>query len=68
MANKQEPTPAEVIAGELKKISASMKALEDGKLKREAIVVLIHHETKISLRDIRVVLTSLRTLAEDWTK
>lgn len=67
MKKETEPTPAEIIAIELKKISASMKALADGGLKREAIVVLVAHKTKVSMSDIRAVMDSLRDLAIDWT-
>jgi len=56
------------IAEGVVKVSKAMKAIEEGPLKRETIVVLIHHDTKLSMKAINKVLTSLSQLEELYVK
>lgn len=56
------------IAEGVVKMSKAMKAIEEGPLKRETIVVLIHHDTKLSMKAINKVLTSLSQLEELYVK
>jgi AAA+ superfamily predicted ATPase len=60
------PIPAEVIAQALIDISEGMKKLSNGGLKRKAIVALVHDQSKISKRDIEIVLNNLESLRADW--
>ena len=56
------------IAEGVVKMSKAMKAIEEGPLKLDTIVILIHHDTKLSLKAIRKVLTSLSQLEELYVK
>lgn len=57
----------EVLAKTIMDISASMKRLLASGLNRKAIVALIHDQSKISKRDIEILLYNLEDLAKDYT-
>lgn len=63
-----EEVPAEVLAQAILDISEGMKKLNGSKLKRRAIVLLIHDQSKVSCSNINLVLDSLDTLKETWIK
>lgn len=65
---REEVKKIAAIAEGVVKMSKAMKAIEDGPLKRETIVILIHHNTKLSLKAINKVLTSLSQLEELYVK
>lgn len=62
-----EPVEEETLAASIRKISEALTKLTRSGLRREAVVILLHHETKISQRDIRQVLDTLGDLARRFT-
>lgn len=60
--------PAEVIATSIVEIAKGMKALSESRLKRDAIVTLLQHSTKLPRRDIIKVLDHLEDLEKTWLK
>ncbi len=60
--------PAEIIATAIAQIAEGMKALNNSRLSRRAVVVLIHDQSKISKRQIEIVLNNLTDLEADWLK
>ena len=62
----ESPVAAEVIAGAIIGIGESMKKLSSSGLKRKAIVALVHDQSKISKRQIEIVLNNLESLRADW--
>lgn len=63
-----EEVPAEIIATSIVEIAKGMKALEASRLKRDAIVTLLQHSTKLARRDIIKVLDHLGDLEKTWLK
>lgn len=64
----EEPIPAEIIVDEILEISAAMKKLNNSRLKRDAIVTLIAHRSKVARSTIQIVLNNLDALEEEWLK
>lgn len=60
--------PAEVIAQSIKEIADSMRQISKSRLKREALVILIHDWSKVSKPNIRMVLNNLDELERIWLK
>lgn len=58
----EQPESKEVLAEAIIRIGEAMDALKKSGLNEQAIVVLLHHETKIPMRDIRVVFAGMRQL------
>lgn len=63
--NEAKPESTEILAEAIVRIGEAASKLSASGLNRKAIVVLIHDETKISKRDIIIVLDSLTRL-EGW--
>ncbi len=63
---EKEVDPA-VLAGQISKISEAMQALLKSGLNEEAIVILLHHDTRVAQRDIRRILQGLKGLAGRFT-
>lgn len=59
---------ADVLAEEIVKISAAMKQLNASRLSRDAIVALIHDNSKVSKGVIKIVLNNLDSLEATWLK
>lgn len=57
-------TVVEAIEG----IAQAMRKLDSSRLKREAVVVLIHSHSKVPKKTIEIVLNNLNTLDERWLK
>jgi hypothetical protein len=51
-----------ILAARIELISVALKQLLGTGINENAIVILLHHETKIAQRDIRKVLSGLRYL------
>jgi hypothetical protein len=64
--NKPEPTPAELIADGIQKISAATQQLLTSGLRKKTIVTLLHAKTGLPQRDISAVLDSLEEMQADW--
>lgn len=62
------PVAAEVIAQAIIDIADGMKAMNNSRLKRRAIVALIHDQSKINKGTIEIVLNNLEALRADWCK
>lgn len=56
------PESKEILAEAITRISESFAKLSASGLNREAIIVLVHDHTKISKRDIKLILDSLSRL------
>lgn len=60
--------PTEVLATAIVEISAAMKKIDAGRLKREALVLLIHANSGVGKPDVRLVLNNLEALEAIWLK
>lgn len=56
------PEPAEVMEKAILDMAAGMRKLNDTRLRRETIVTLLHDNSKVAKRDIRLVLNNLDDL------
>jgi hypothetical protein len=56
----------ESLAKAIVKISDGVSALLAGGLNQRAIVILLHHSTKVAMKDIAAVLEGLKTLKDDY--
>ena len=63
-----EITGYEVVAQSIERISESIRRLEASRLTAKLIVALVHDNTKISKREIQVVIESLRNLDKTYLK
>lgn len=63
-----DPPAPEVMAQAIVDIAEAMKRLSATRLKRETIVVLIQHSSKVPQRDIRAVLYAMDQLEYDYLK
>ncbi len=64
----EEPAvPHIILTQAILEMSRSMKRLLASGLNRKAIVILVHDQSKLSKRDIELVLNNLESLAEDYT-
>ncbi len=60
---KSEPAESkEILAASIVRISEAFTALKSSGLNKQAIVVLLHDQTKIAKRDINIILDSLARL------
>jgi hypothetical protein len=64
----EDPIPAEVIARSISEIAAGMKALNQTRLSRRAIVTLIHENSKVARSTVEIVLNNLESLEATWLK
>lgn len=64
----KNPVPAEVIADALIKLSRAIKVLEETKLNRRAIVILLSHSSRVNMTDVEKVVDSLASMETDWIK
>lgn len=62
------PQPVEVIEQAIIQIAKAMKTISETRLTRKAIVVLIHHQSKIARGTIEIILNNLEELENDWLK
>lgn len=60
--------PAEVIASAIVDIGKAMKKLSASRLEREAVVLLIAHDSGVAARNVRNVLMSMDDLETRWLK
>lgn len=71
---KQTPKPqpeafeAKVIADALVHVSTGMKQLQAGRLNQRALLLLLADSSKVPMRTIEKVLSSMTTLADDYLK
>lgn len=65
---EEEKVPAKILAAAIVELGQAMKKLSQAKLKRETVVVLIHHKTKIPMYQIELVMNNLEQLEEIWLK
>lgn len=78
--NDEAPVPVEVLAESIKAISAGVKRLRNGKLKDDALFLLIQHaaptvpkghgraSTKPTIREIKAVLAGMESLEAAYLK
>lgn len=62
IAKSNPPESKEILAEAITRISESFTRLSASGLNRDAIIVLLHDHTKISKRDIKLILDSLTRL------
>lgn len=60
--NEQQPESKEVLAEAIIRIGEAFSALQKNGLNKRAIEVLVHAETKVAMRDIRLILDALPRL------
>lgn len=65
VAKSDPPETMEVMAQHIASISRMAREMRDGRLAEEAVVILLHHKTKVPMKAIRVILNGLRQL-ESW--
>lgn len=68
IVEETDALPAKVLAESIAAIARGVKALNQTRLKRRAVVALIHDQSKLSKRDIELVLNNLEELENDWLK
>lgn len=67
--NKPETqTTADAMADSITALAAGMKELRGGRLTDKAVVLLLHHASGVSQRDIRLVLDSLASLETTYLR
>ena len=64
----EKEEPVEVIAQAIQDMSRACQKLLNGRLKREAIVALIHDKSGIAKRTIEYVLNNLEQLEHTWLR
>jgi siroheme synthase len=64
--NEQNPEGKEVLAAAIIKISEAADKLRKSGLNEKAIMILLHHETRVSQRDIKAVLSGLALLRKQY--
>jgi hypothetical protein len=62
------PIPVEIIAQSILDIAESMKQIDNSRLKRSAIVALIHDRSGINKGTIEVVMNNLSALEQNYLK
>lgn len=67
-AEGNEPLPVQIIEDSIVEIARAMKAINNTRLTRKALVILIHHHSRISQKDIEVVLNNLELMESIWLK
>lgn len=66
--NEENPEPIEIIAQSIIDIAEGMKKINESKLNRRALIVLLKDQTGLPGRDINLVLNSLAALKDDFIK
>lgn len=66
--NENEPESLELIADSIIRLSKAFESINNSSLKRKTIVLLLQDATKLSQRDINLILDSAPRLAEWYTK
>jgi len=77
--DEKEPVPVEVLATSIREISASMKRLRRGPLGENALLLLIHQNTKATgpkyraktkptIKEIKSVLDSIESLEKTYIR
>ncbi len=61
-----EQQPTDILADAIIGISAAMERLLASGVNQRAVTILIHHDTKINIRDINRVFDSLSSLREAY--
>lgn len=62
----ENPVEKGVLAQAIVNISKAAQKLHQDGLNQKAIVILLHHSTKIPMRDIQLVLENIRTLEQQY--
>lgn len=72
MSNKNEIGNPEMLIDNLpeaiEKLATALKKLTDSRLREDTIVLLLHDKTKISKRDIKIILGAMDRLEEVYLK
>lgn len=63
-----EEVPTEIIAQSIKDISDAMKKINSGRLKQDAIVVLLQDVTRLPKKHIKMVLDAMECLQSIFLK
>jgi DNA replicative helicase MCM subunit Mcm2 (Cdc46/Mcm family) len=66
--DEANPEPDEILAKHILQMSQAMEKFNQGPLKRDTLVLLIHDHTKIARRDIHRVLDTLSNLKRIYCK
>jgi hypothetical protein len=75
MPELKEPldTPSELqmtdeLIQQMTKLSNSLKALSCSRLRREAIIILLWHQTRIPQRDVKKLWDAMESMPKEWLK
>ncbi len=68
LSEAQAVTTGHALATAIQHISRSMKTLNESRLKRDTLVLLLHTKSRVAKRDIELVLNNLERLEEIWLK
>jgi hypothetical protein len=66
--SETEPVAPEIMARSIEEIAKAMKTLSATRLKRDAVIILIHARSKVGKREIELVLNNLEELEQIWLK
>jgi hypothetical protein len=66
--NEENPEPLEVIAQSIVDISDAFKKINESRLSRKAVVLLLQDLTRLSQRDINLVLDAAPKLKQFYVK
>lgn len=66
--NVENPESTEIIADSIIRIAAAIRKLDESKLHKRAVLLLIRDMTNLSLSDIDTVLTAAATLDKRYIK
>lgn len=64
----EEPLPVKIIEDAIVEIAAGMRAINNTRLTRKAVVVLLHDYSKLAKRDIEAVLDAMENLEAAYLK
>ncbi len=67
MAAEETEISEETLADAIRKVSAAAQALAGSGLNRKAVIALLHDKTKLSKKNIQLVLDNLEELAAYYT-
>mgnify|MGYP003393214936 CR=1 FL=1 len=65
---KENEEPVEILAHHILELARVGYMLKNSRLKEEAVIILLHHETKIAQRDIRKIFDALASLEKLYLK
>lgn len=66
--NEESPEPVEILAASIPELAQAMKKLNSTRLKRDALVILLHAQSKVGKGEINIILNCLEDLENLFLK